>query len=327
MPGLPLGEARLRMFRRAFAAALFVALGAVACQRPTAPPVAEAPPAAGTRPAEAVRLLAARLRANDAAGFARIAVPPALHARLSTAWREGRSRWPLDELPLDAQVPALLANLSQPDSEARLLAAFDRQFAGSGRELRVAAHSLGLFGVEYLAQDAGYSEEEREHYRQGLTALARWGGAAPLDDRLRARATLVQLAAAARRAGIAGEADLARLGMDESLRRLGPVLGALKGAFARYGLDLDASLDALDASLLEQTGDDARVRLRYRLGDEAIDAVVAMRRIDGRWYLRDHLRHAEASLAAPPAAEAPSAAGWWPFRRGRQLAGPAAPAR
>lgn len=306
------------MSLRLCAIAALSLLLAVACQRPADAP---APDAAGTRPAEAVRRLAARLRANDAAGFARLALPPALHARVAAGWRDGRSRWPLDELPLDGQLPALLATLSAEGAEARLLADFDRQFARSGRELQQAVHSLGLFGVEYLGQDASYSDEEREHYRQGLTALAQWGGAAPLADRIRARATLVQLASAARRTGIADAGDFARLGMEDSLRRLGPFLGAAKGALARYGLDLDASLDGVEATLLEQTGDTARVRLRYRLGEQPIDAVLVLQRIDGRWYLRDHLAHAEASLASDAPAEAPPAsAGWWPLRSAPRLA-------
>lgn len=265
-------------------------------------------------PAASVERLAADLRRNDAVAFARHALPPALHARVAAGWRDGRSRWPLDELPLDAQLPTLLATLAAPGSEQRLVAAFDRQFARSGRELQQAAHSLGLFGVEYLGQDAGYSEEEREHYRQGLTALAQWGSAAPFGDRTRARATVVQLAGAARRTGIADADDFARLGMEGSLRRLGPFLGAAKGVFARYGLDLDASLDSVEASLLEQTGETARVRLRYALGGQPVDAVLVLQRIDGHWYLRDHLAHAEASLAADAPADAPPAsAGWWPL--------------
>jgi hypothetical protein len=269
-------------------------------------------------PADSVERLAADLRRNDAVAFARHALPPALHARVAAGWRDGRSRWPLDEMPLDAQLPGLLATLAAPGSEQRLVAAFDRQFARSGRELQQAAHSLGLFGVEYLGQDASYSAEAREHYRQGLTALAQWGGAAPLGDRTRARATVVQLASAARRTGIASADDLPRLGMEDSLRRLGPFLGALKAGFARYGLDLDASLDSVEATLLEQTGDSARVRLQYRLGTQAIDAVLLLRRVDGQWYLRDHLAHAEASLAADAAGDAPAdappaSAGWWPL--------------
>ena len=72
---------------------------------------------------------------------------------------------------------------------------------------------------------------------------------------------------------------------------------SVKRTFAEYGLDLDASFASVDARLLQQTGDTARVRLRYRLGPGTIDSVVSLQRIDGRWYLRDYLRHAEASLA------------------------------
>ena len=300
------------------AALLLAAAGLAGCDRGAGPAAATAQPVG---PAASVERLAADLRRNDAAGFARHALPPGLHARVAAGWRDGRSRWPLDELPLDAQLPTLLASLAAPGSEQHLVASFDRQFARSGRELQQAAHSLGLFGVEYLGQDASYSEEAREHYRQGLTALAQWGGAAPLADRTRARATVVQLASAARRTGIATADDFSRLGMEDSLRRLGPFLAALKAAFARYGLDLDASFDSIEASLLEQTGDSARVRLRYALGGQPIDAVLVLRRVDGQWYLRDHLAHAEASLAAGTADDAPPAsAGWWPWRSAPRLA-------
>jgi hypothetical protein len=292
------------MFRRLCAIAALTLL-LLACQQDAGPtPPGSAVPAAGTRPAEAVRQLVARLRANDAVGFARIAVPPDVHREVAAAWRRGDSRWPLDELPLDARLPAMLASLSAADAETRLLGVFDRQFARSERELRAAARALGLFGTEYLRQDTGYSDAEREHFGQAVAALARWGESAPLGDRIRARATVVQLASAARRTGIDDPADLARLGMEDSLRRLGPFLGAIKGAFARYGLDLDASLAGAEATLVDQTGDSARVRLRYTLGGAPVDAILPLQRVDGRWYLRDYLRHAQASLGQAGAAGA-----------------------
>ena len=108
-----------------------------ACQRDAAPPVA----GTTTRPAQAVRLLATRLRANDLVGFTRVAVPPALHQRLEAGWRDGRSRWPLDEVPLDERLPAMLAALSAPGSEAKLQATFDRQFAHADKELKTAAET------------------------------------------------------------------------------------------------------------------------------------------------------------------------------------------
>ena len=269
-----------------------------ACQRDAAEPVA----GTTTRPAQAVRLLASRLRANDLVGFTRAAVPPALHQRLDAGWRDGRSRWPLDEVPLDERLPAMLATLSAPGSEARLQATFDRQFARADKELKAAAVSLGMFGMQYVRSEGDYSEAEREHHLQDIAALSRWGMTAPLADPPRARITIAQLARAARRAGIDADEDFGRLGMEASLARLGPFLAALKQGFARYGLDLDATLDRVQATLLDQTGDTARVRLRYRLGEGEVDTVLALQRIDGHWYLRDYLRHAEASLQ-PDAAE------------------------
>ena len=115
-----------------------------------------------------------------------------------------------------------------------------------------------------------------------------------------------ELTAAARRSGIegkAGPAAYATLGMDPSLNRLSPFIATLLAQLrSQYGLDLDASLRGMQVRLLEQTGDSARLRLRYQLAGSEIDAVVPVQRIDGHWYLVDFLRRAEASLAGRQAA-------------------------
>jgi hypothetical protein len=69
--------------------------------------------------------------------------------------------------------------------------------------------------------------------------------------------------------------------------------------FASYGLDLDATFDDFDAQLVQQTGDTATVRVRYTLGGQPVDALLTVERVDGRWYLQDYLRNAEASLEGP----------------------------
>lgn len=264
------------------------------------PPPAPPSTAAATRPAQAVRQLTTHLRNNELEAFAIEAVPPALHARLQAAWKEGRTRWPLDELPFGRRLPAMLHALAEPGSEAKLQKTFDRQFAGASRELRSAAVALGQFGTQYIASDAaGYSADERQHYAQLIAAASRWAATAPLGDRERARASLVQLATAARRARLASAEDFRDAGMDASLRRIGPFAAALKQSLLRYGLDIDGGLGTLDASLQQQTGDRATVRMRYRFVGQDIDTVVSLQRIEGRWYLSDYLRHAEAALAAP----------------------------
>jgi hypothetical protein len=276
--------------------ALALALGAAGCR--------EEPPRAGaaTEPVQAVAVLVAHLRDNDLQGFAHDAVPETLRPGLDASWRSGRSRWPLEELPFDQRIPAMLGALAADGAEPRLRRSFDRQFANAHTEIRSAAEALTLFGVKYLQSDASLSPEERNHYVQLVEALGVWAAEAKLGDPQRARGAITRLAMAARHAGVREEADLARLGMDESLRRLGPMFGAFKVCLRDYGLDLDRSLDGMQLSLEREDGDRALVRLRYPLAGRTIDTLIAVERVDGHWYLSDFLRHARAAAAPAPAA-------------------------
>ncbi|RRN53765.1 hypothetical protein EIM48_14830 [Pseudoxanthomonas sp. SGNA-20] len=261
-------------------------------------------PGAASEPAGAVRQLAGHLQRNDLVAFARDALPPQTHAALAAAWREDRSRWPLTELPLDDQLPSLLATLAEPGAEADLRRRFDRQLAGQDTALRDAARSLSLFGVQYLRQQAHYSDEERAHYVQTVEALGAWAGQAPLGDPRLGHAAIERLAAAARQTGLASEEDLRQAGMEDSLRRLGPFLAAVKATTADYGLDLDHSLTDLRTGLVEERGDHATVRLHYPLAGREIDTTLRLTRLGGHWYLDGYLEEAARVLAAATPAEA-----------------------
>lgn len=286
--------------------AALVACVLAACKPETSSDTGVTGTAGATKPAEAVHLLTQHLHDNDLEAFARDAVPPALHPQLEQAWRDGRTRWPLTELPFDERLPQLLAALSAPGSEKKLQQVFDRQFSGAHAELKAAAMSLGLFGVQYIRSEGDYSDDERQHYAQFIQAISQWGLSAPLGDPQRARRVIPQLTTAARHTGLASEADFRKAGMQASLRKLGPFMATAKKGLATYGLDLDDSLSGLQASLQQQTGDRARVRLRYTLGGTDIDTVVGVERRGGRWYLSDYLRHAEAAVAFVGGASAPT---------------------
>lgn len=255
-------------------------------------------PGATSEPAGAVRQLADHLQRNDLAAFARDAVPPRTHAALAGAWSRDRSRWPLTELPLDDQLPGLLATLGEPGAEPVLRKRFDAQLAGQDTALRDAARSLALFGGQYLRQQRQYSDEKRAHSIDAVQALGGWASQAPLGDRARGHAALERLTAAARATGLASDADLRAAGMEDSLRRLGPFLAAVKATTADYGLDLDRSLADLRTGLVEQQGERATVRLHYPLAAQEIDATVRLTRVDGHWYLDGYLEEAARLIAA-----------------------------
>jgi len=276
---------------------LVAALAALAgCNRgpDAAGPDAAEPPT----PGETVRLLTAHLADGDLAAFARDAVTPQVHAGLEQAWSEGRSRWPLDQLPFSAHLPQAMAALSAADAERKLMQGFDRQLANAS--LASAAEFLTVFTVQFIAQQGDFSVSEREHYPQLVQALGNWAAQAPIGDRARAQASIAAMAAAAREAQLDSDAAFAGAGMEQGLQRMSRVLAVASQVLSGYGLDLAADLRAMDVQLQSQTGDLARVRLQYSLAGTPIDTVVNMERREGRWYVSDFLRHAEEAVASQP---------------------------
>ncbi|MFT4249540.1 MAG: hypothetical protein QM581_16135 [Pseudomonas sp.] len=301
---MPSSLTRLRpsplLIRSLLAAAVLAVALLPGCKRPPAPL-----PGANAAPAAAVHQLAVYLRGNDLVGYAKAMVTPAQYRQLEAAWREGRSRWPLTELPLSDELPALLAALSRPDAEKTLQASFDAQIAGQAAGVRQAAQSLGLFGVQYLRNQGDYGPEQRAHYVQLVSVLSQWATTAPLTDRGRAQKAIAELVAAARRTGLGSEAALRDAGMEESLRRLGPFFATLKGVLAGYGLPLDGALDALRTGLVSELADQAQVRIQYPLATAEIDITASLIQCEGRWYLSQTQDEVARLLTAPVATPAP----------------------
>lgn len=257
------------------------------------------PRAPANRPVDAVLEPARAFRDNDLNRLVLAAVPPASIPELDAAWAEGRTRWPLNELPLDEQLPRLLAALSAEGAEAALERGFQQQLAGAERDLRLTIHALTEFGVQYFEHDVSLDSRQRERAIQWLVALGEWGQQAPLTDPALARSAIARLSGAARETGLAQEQDFATLGREAALERLSGFLAVAKQVLADYGLDLDRTVDGLDVALVRQTGDTAELRLRYDMAGTAVDVSVDVERIDGRWYRTDYLQHLRAADAGP----------------------------
>lgn len=256
-------------------------------------------PAAARTPADAVRLSTGLLRDNRLDSFTRIAVPPALHRQLQDAWQQGRSCWPLDELPFGQRLPRMLQVLAAAGAEPTLRQGFDRQFANADAELHAAARALTLFGTEYLQREGTFSPQQRQHYPQLVQAVGGWAADTPLGNRDRAHAAIHQLTVAARQTGLHTPAHFQQHGMDDSLHRLGSFTAVFKQQLAGYGLDVDAALSGMSVQVRTQQADRATLDIRYTLHRQAIQAEVDVERIDGHWYVSDFVRGARQALAAP----------------------------
>lgn len=225
------------------------------------------------------------LRKNDLVGFSRVLATPTQSAQLEAAWHSGHTQWPFSIWPLGQDIPPLLAFLSSPNATESFQAMFNQQLANQDGLIDDAIRSLALFGTRFLdSQSALYSAQQRSYYKQLIHVLADWGVRAPLADRERAYRAITDLTATTRGSGLASQAALSRLGMEESLRRLGPVWQVLKSLLLTYGLDIDRALIQLKTELVSQNGDNALVRVHYTLAQHEIETLVPMIRLEGKWY-------------------------------------------
>lgn len=281
--------------RLSFALAATLLLAGCRAEEDTPPPARPAP-----TPEAAVHRLLDDLRRDDLGAYAVHALPPDLYARTDAAWRAGRSRWPLSELPLARHLPTAIDRLAHPGAEALLRRGYRQQFAGAHAEVRTAARTLGLFARRMLERSPDLPPEERRHRLQQVAALAAWADAAPLADAGRVEPLLPGLVRAARATHLAGgDAAWSQAGLHRSLTRLRPALREGKRALATLGLDVDAALRGARVERITGTADRARLRLRYTLAGRAIEAELDLVRRPEGWFLADSLRHAQAALAGP----------------------------
>ncbi len=285
--------------------ALYGALLLAACQRtPSNAANTNATCTQATTPEAAVTLIVDALRNDAIDAIPCRAVPPAMQDKLELAWREGRSRWPIAELPLSSKLPTVLAALNGPAAETKLRLAFDHQFAGQTTELQSAARGLGLFAVRYIQKESSYQPDQRAHYANLIVALSDWSSHAPLGDRTLGHQAVALLVAGANASSIHDDAALPAAGMRGSLHGLTPLYRNAKQALALYGLSLDEVLSSVQVSPKDQDGDHARVHVHYLVHGEPVESDIAVERRGGRWYLASLLTDAEQALAAPrPQAE------------------------
>lgn len=304
-----MGNWGMRMHRaHVFVAVALLGTTLVACSKPaqdsgTHSQVkhSSAPCRGAATPELAVQNMMQALQSNDLARIPCLATTPLMATRLELAWREGRSRWPLTELPLSNKLVPVLGALTEANADKTLKARFDKSLAGQTPALHDTARGLGLFAVRYLQREGEYTTEERAHYAALIVALGAWAEKAPLGDKTIGHNSIDLLVAAARESGLRDENGIREAGMRGTLRALSPLFAASKDALRNYGLSLDDIIGSVTVSRSDDESDAerARVHVTYRVAGQSVSTDVNAERRDGLWYTSGLLAAAEKAINAP----------------------------
>lgn len=283
---------------RALAALLLVALALVACRRD--PPAEEASTVPGS-PVAAIEAQAQALRDNDLVRWSRLSLPPELHARSEALWNQRLAEAePAD--PEEAREYAeTMARLMAPDAEQALmrdiepkLAEFETEIAGQWPLMQATA---GIFLNAAIEANTELSDADKSHGQELVAAVLAWAQPSLFTDRERAREAIRALSATARELDLPRLEDARALEMMPAMEKGGIALAGFKQAAKAYDMDLDASLDGVEAELLSREGDRARVKVTYPLLGDVVSFEMDMQRVGEGWYSADAIRQAEADLA------------------------------
>lgn len=291
---------------------LVLALGA--CRREAAP----GPMQAAGDPVAAVESLAGALRDNDLVRYSHLSLPPGLHARTEALWNQRVAEAAPVEDEDAGQYGRMMARLTAPDAEARLLrdiephlARFEAEVGGQWPMMQATA---AIFLNAAIQANVELSASEKSHATDVVSGLLAWAQPALLTDRARAAEAISALVDAAADLDLPTLHEVRALPMRPALEKGGVALAGLKATTKAYGLDLDRSLDGVQAELVSAQGDSARVKVSYPLLDRTVSFEMELLRRDEAWYSAEAVREAEAELAeagdlAVPAADTAADAG------------------
>lgn len=279
---------------------LTLALGA--CRRD--PP--EAAQQAAGDPVAAVQGLAKALRDNDLARHSRLSLPPDLHARTEALWNARvASAEPADDADA-AEYDRMMARLTAPDAEAELnrdlepkLARLEAEISGQWPLMQATAL---IFLNAAIQANTDLTDDDKAHATDVVSGLVDWAQPALFTDRERARQAIAVLVKTADELALPTLADARRLEMMPAMEKGGIALAGFKAVARAYDLDLDRSLDGVQAELVSSSGDSAQVKVSYPLLDKTVSFRMDMLRRGDGWYPADAVREAELELAQDPSA-------------------------
>jgi hypothetical protein len=256
-------------------------------------------------PVAAVKGLAAALRDDDLVRYSQLSMPPALHKQMEERWHQKLVAAAPPTAAQKKDYALWMQRLTGPDAEAKLYARFDARMKKFEPEIRAQWPLMqatgGIFLNGLIKANDKLGPDEKSHAQAIAQALLAWLKPEMIVDRARAKRSISVLSEAARDLDLPTLDDTRKLEMLPALEKGGAVLRTFKDVAKIYGMDADASLAAVQAKVVEASGDSATMEVSYPLLGKTVRFEMELLRREKRWYPADAVRKAEAELARPVA--------------------------
>ncbi|MGQ0802021.1 MAG: hypothetical protein ACT4NL_18140 [Pseudomarimonas sp.] len=277
-----------------------------ACQ-PDTSEVADSKTLESDDPAEVTERIAADLKADNLLGALQAAVPPVVFDELKSDYEKSRAEKPSEADR--AEFADNMAKLTADNAEATLLAELEPMLVKYETEMAAQLPMFVAMGNGYaqqwLQEDKTMSADQKQQVTQMLNGVVTWLGSVNFADRKLAGQAIGRLVAGARALELKTIDDAQALTFEQAAGKASIISATVKDVLALYGLKINDALGSVQASVISEEADAARISVEYTFFDQPLKVETDMVRQEGRWYGKDTLakiaRDRAADAAAPPA--------------------------
>lgn len=244
---------------------------------------------AGTlAPHETVEHSVAALRNNDIKGFLKLTLPETKYADMQAQWAKKKQE-PIDPEE-KAEYEAMMERLTKDGAEEELMADLRPQLQEMRPQMPMFVGMFQGIAQSAIAQSEDMSDTQREQAQNALTAMAGWAQRTDLASPELAEKAVARACDTARELDLPTLEAVRALDFDQMLDKAGTLFAGLKDVLAVYDLNVDETLDSVEAETLNQDGDTATVRTRFQfLGTEqSVDGQLV--EVAGRWVSKEAMQ-------------------------------------
>ncbi len=283
-------------------AVAFFGLLLAACQ-PDKTDVANPKALGSDDPAEVTERIAADLKADNLLAALQAAVPPAAFDAMKAEYEKSRA-----EAPSEAdrvEFADNIAKLTADNAEATLMAELEPMLVKYETEMAAQLPMFVAMGNGYaqqwLQEDKTLSEDQKKQAVQMIDAVGKWLGSVNFADRKLAGQAIDRVVAGARALELKTIDDVQALTFEQAAGKASIISATVKDVLALYGLKINDALASVQASVVSEQADAARISVEYKFFDQPLKVETDMVRQEGRWYGKDTLAKVERDLAAASA--------------------------
>jgi hypothetical protein len=242
------------------------------------------------------------LQKPDMLLYRRLTLPPPRLQRLQSEWPRLRRQVALDANEQET-FNSLLLRFTEPKAEAHLQRDLNAKIKPIKSEIErkwpLMQSSLNLLLQGWIETNSQLSASEKAHGKALVGAIIAQMPPEWLQDKAMRQKAFDQMVRIARRAEIKDYSEYNSLTYDAYHYKLAEFLDGLKILGAIYGLDWNAGHARLQVKVLAQSGETARVLIRYPLGKKWVEFPMDLIAYQGHWFDASAVRLLDSALAKP----------------------------